>query len=100
MYNLKDIHGRKSISGVDSNGSLWKQFELEYHKYSRLETCVECNTEIEFGWFNTLSPQMIVCDDEVTYASKRSFYFPGELKSIPSSNFSNTVSNQSPLWFL
>jgi hypothetical protein len=34
MFNLNNIHGRKVLTGVDSNGVKWNQFELDYHNDS------------------------------------------------------------------
>ena len=80
MFNLKTIRGKRVLTGIDSSGAKWKQFELDYNnKNSDRELCMTCNAVLEFGWKQTQPPNMKVCDDEVSYASKRSYYFPNEI---------------------
>ena len=81
MFNLKNIHGRKILTGVDSNGVKWNQFELDYHNDSYRELCMEWSSVIEFGWECSELPEMKVCDNDITYPSKRSYYLPSEAAS-------------------
>ena len=81
MFNLKYIHGKRVLTGVDSNGVKWNQFELDYHNSSHRELCMECSSVLEFGWECSELPEMKVCDKEVTYKTQRSYYLPSEAAS-------------------
>ena len=78
MYNLSNIHGRKVLTGIDSSGNHWSQFELDYYRNQNLDTCTECGLELEYGWVQTDNSNIKVCDAEVQYESQRSYYFPDE----------------------
>ena len=69
MYNLSDIHGRKVLTGIDTDGNHWSQFEVDYigMESKELDTCTECELELEYGWVNKDNPSIKVCDDEVQY---------------------------------
>ena len=93
MYNLSNIHGRKVLTGIDTDGNHWSQFEMDYlgidHK--EFDTCIECGLELEYGWVNKDNPETKVCDAEVQYESKRSYYFPEE------EHLAFTFQTQSPI---
>ena len=74
---LTEMHGRKSLSGIDSNGNTWHQFELDYHTSPYKCRCFMCGTQIDIGWGNKRGQH--VCDAEVTYEGMRSYYFPEEV---------------------
>jgi len=48
MYNLSDIHGRKVLTGMDTDGNHWSQFELDYlgMESKELDTCTECENTV------------------------------------------------------
>ena len=78
MYNLNNIKGRKWLTGMDSDGNEWKQFELEYHWNDHREYCIECGMELEFGWYMTSNKIMVVCDREIKWEGMRT-----ERSSLP-----------------
>lgn len=74
---LTEIHGRKSLSGIDSNGNTWHQFELDYYTSPYRCRCFMCGNQIEIGWENKQGQH--VCDAEITYEGIRSYYFSDEV---------------------
>ena len=101
MYNLSDIHGRKVLTGIDIDGNTWNQFELDYHGNAHREYCVECGLELEYGWQQTSNPQVTVCDNEIEYVNKRTYYFPWEVP-LPVVPNIHPINNQtdSKYWLL
>ena len=79
MYNLSDIHGRKILTGIDNVGIKWQQFELDYHRNEQLKVCKDCNKELEYGWVQVNDSEVTVCDSEMEYVTKRSYYFPDDI---------------------
>jgi len=79
MYNLNNIKGKKWLTGIDSDGNEWKQFELEYHWNDFREICMECGMLLEFGWRMVNDQNMTVCDREVEWKEMRT-----EGRSLPS----------------
>ena len=67
MYNLSNDKGRKWLTGIDSNGNEWKQFELEYYWNDFREVCIDCGKSLEFGWYMTSDKNMTVCDGEMQW---------------------------------
>ena len=74
---LVEVHGRKSLSGIDSNGDAWHQFELDYYTNPYRCRCFMCGNQIEFGWENKRGQH--VCDTEINYKGMRSYYFSNEI---------------------
>ena len=107
MYNLSDIHGRKVLTGIDTDGNHWSQFEVDYigMESKEFDTCTECGLELEYGWVNKDNPSIKVCDDEVQYESKRSYYFPEEEHlaftiPTPSPNVHPSINPSTKYWLL
>tara|TARA_R110000824_G_scaffold273663_1_gene462181 strand:+ start:766 stop:1053 length:288 start_codon:yes stop_codon:yes gene_type:complete len=73
---LTNISGRKYLQGIDKDGLVWKQFELDYHNFSDKRRCCYCGKEMQFGWN---SNNQYVCDSEVEYEGKNSYFFQEEL---------------------
>jgi len=92
MYNLSDIHGRKVLTGMDTDGNHWSQFELDYlgMESKELDTCTECAK---------------VCDGEVQYESQRSYYFPEEEQlpftiQTPNPHVNPSINPRTMYWLL
>ena len=75
---LTDVHGRKFLTGIDSHGNSWKQFEIDYYNEPVTDRCMECGRQLEFGWRNVM--EETVCDDEISYDGVRSYFFPEEIE--------------------
>jgi len=86
---LTDLSGRKYLQGIDATGLSWRQFELDYHNSSKRGRCFLCGKELEFGWQNKEHPNNQICDDEVDYGDKNSYFFQDELEDTSS----NTIIN-------
>ena len=74
---LVEVHGRKSLSGIDSNCDTWHQFELDYYTNPYRCRCFICGNQIEFGWESKQGQH--VCDAEINYEGIRSYYFSDEI---------------------
>ena len=77
---LTNISGRKYLQGIDSTGLSWRQFELDYHNYPERGRCFLCGKELEFGWNNLEHPANQVCDNEIDYENKNTYFFQDELE--------------------
>ena len=77
---LTNIHGRKFLTGTDEQGTIWKQFEIDYHNDLPMDKCMECSRPLEFGWRS--GTYETVCDDEVDYEGVRSYFFPEEIERV------------------
>ena len=61
---LTDINGISRLSGVDSNGSSWIQFEVDYFAEQENGECFICGEELSYGWMN-LGGNEEVCDEHI-----------------------------------
>ena len=101
MYNLSDIHGRKILTGIDDTGIKWKQFELDYHWNENRVPCRDCGKELEYGWVQVNDSEVTVCDNEIQYVTKRSYYFPDDIPLVPyNTNIHPLKTQPSTYWLL
>jgi len=66
---LENVTGISRLSGTDTQGNSWVQFEVDYFADQSDGTCVICNKEISSGWL-CLDGGEEVCEEHVVIKNR------------------------------
>ena len=64
IIKLSQIEGISRLSGTDSDGCNWIQFEVDYFAEQVDGTCMICSKDLSSGWL-CLDGGDEVCDDHI-----------------------------------